>query len=128
LAVRDAAFSRVVRSAYDHRCAACGTRVIVWATGHSLVDAAHLVPRGEGSDDPRNGMALCKNHHWALDEYLIAPGPDRIWHVSPGLDERRGDERALIGLDGKVILLPREERFTPWRESLAWRVKHLLTV
>jgi hypothetical protein len=36
------------------------------------------------------------------------------------------NERALIGLDGKVILLPREDRFTPWRESLAWRMKNLL--
>ena len=41
--IRDAAFSRVVRRAYDYRCAACGLRVVLEG-GLYIVDAAHLIP------------------------------------------------------------------------------------
>ena len=61
--VRDTAFGRVVRRAYDYRCAACGLRVVLEG-GLYIVDAAHLIPFAEShDDDPRNGIALCKNHH-----------------------------------------------------------------
>ena len=56
--VRDAAFSRVVREAYDYRCAASGWRVIL-PDGSVMVEAAHLIPFSESRDnDPCNGIAL----------------------------------------------------------------------
>jgi len=30
----------------------------------------------ETLDHPSNGIALCKNHHSAMDQYLIAPEPE----------------------------------------------------
>jgi putative restriction endonuclease len=61
------------------------------------VEAAHLIPFSEShDDDPRNGIALAPTLHWALDRYLIAPGPDYKWHVSPVLDSRIRDNTELL--------------------------------
>ena len=46
------------------------------------MEAAHLHPFPEaGDDDPRNGIALTPDMHWAMDRHLIAPGPEP--RVSP---------------------------------------------
>ena len=123
--VREQAFRRVVLRAYDYRCAACGLRVIL--DDLVLVDAAHLVPWCEGhDDDPRNGVALCKNHHWAMDRALIAPTAGRFWKVSPMLDDRIEGQRDLLELESRRMLLPLEVRFHPKHEALAWRAERLL--
>jgi putative restriction endonuclease len=73
---RDAAFRRIILEVYDYRCAACGIRVLL-DQQLSLVQAAHLVPFGiSRNDKPNNGLALCPNHHWAMDQHVIAPCPD----------------------------------------------------
>jgi putative restriction endonuclease len=73
---RDAAFRRIVLELYDYRCAACGIRVLLDAQ-NSLVEAAHLIPFIVSRNDKlNNGVALCPNHHWAMDRFLIAPCPD----------------------------------------------------
>mgnify|MGYP002144019946 FL=1 len=123
--MRDPAFRRVVTEAYDWRCAATGLRVLL-PTGESMVEAAHIHPFCEaGDDDPRNGLALAPNIHWAFDKNLIALGEDLKWHVSPVLDERIPDFAPLIQLNGKGLIGPTERRFTPKRESLAFRMAHL---
>jgi putative restriction endonuclease len=123
--VRDPAFRRVVTEIYDYRCAATGIRIVL-PTGEAMVEAAHIHPFSEaGDDDPKNGLALCPNMHWAMDRNLIAPGEDLKWHASPALDPRIPDFAALVSLDGQPILLPREARFAPKRESLEWRMQRL---
>lgn len=128
---RDAAFRRTILDVYDYRCAACGIRVLL---DHvvSLVEAAHLIPFGESRNDkPTNGMALCPNHHWAMDRHLIAPCPDRkrkagIWRVNVDrLDERIEGQRDLVALKGKAVIPPSEEKFYPATEGLRWREEHL---
>ena len=122
--VRDPAFRRVVTKLYDYRCAATGLRVIV--SGEAMVEAAHIHPFSvTGDDDPRNGLALSPNMHWAMDRNFIAPGPDLKWHVSPALDSRIPDFAQLVSLEGKPLFLPREPRFAPKRESLDWRFAKL---
>ncbi|WP_416838756.1 HNH endonuclease [Haloferax sp. DFSO52] len=64
---RDRAFSEAVKTAYENRCAVCGAKRKSPA-GNPEVEAAHIYPRSEGGrDDIRNGIALCKLHHWAFD-------------------------------------------------------------
>ena len=64
----------------------CGVRVLL-NQELSLVEAAHLIPFGVSRNDkPTNGMALCPNHHWAMDRHLIAPCPDDkrragVWRI-----------------------------------------------
>ena len=123
--VRDPAFRRVVTQAYDYRCAATGLRILL-PGGEAMVEAAHLHPFAEaGDDDPRNGIALTPDMHWAMDRHLIAPGPDLRWHVSARLDRRIPDLRALCDLEGRELLLPTEPRLYPKQDALAWRVEQL---
>lgn len=126
---RSAAFRRTILEVYDHQCAACGLRIrLPMATNVSFIDAAHLLPwTGFRNDHPTNGLALCKNHHWAMDREILAPGPDLRWHVSKLVDGRRSNgEKELAELAGKSLLLPKDPAFHPHEEGLAWRIKQLV--
>ena len=123
--VRDPAFRRVVIQVYDYRCAATGIRFMS-PNGEALVEAAHIHPFSEAcDDDPRNGLALTPDMHWAMDRNLIAPGPDLLWHVSPSLDERVPEHRIFFELDNRKLIGPTEHRMTPTRECLKWRMARL---
>lgn len=68
---------------YGPRCAVCGLAVL------DLLDAAHICPKlASGTDDPRNGLVLCANHHRAFDAglYAINPSTLRIHCRSNGPD------------------------------------------
>lgn len=125
---RSSAFSKTIKSLYDFQCAACGIRLRYQDL--NLVDACHLVPFSLSfNDHPSNGIALCKNHHWALDRHLIAPervAGKLIWKSSKRLDARTDDQHVLIELEGKPLLLPREEGFYPADEGIEWRMERLL--
>lgn len=126
---RSPAFRRKIIEIYDHQCAACGLRIILPIVNSvSFIDAAHLIPFSESRNDhPTNGLALCKNHHWAMDRDLIAPGPDHHWYASKILDSRRSNgEKELSELAGKTLLLPKDEAFHPDREGLEWRRERLM--
>lgn len=130
---RDCAFRRTILEVYDYRCAACGVRVLL-DQAVSLVEAAHLIPFNVSRNDkPTNGMALCPNHHWAMDRHLIAPVPDDkkragIWRVNKDrLDDRIEGQRDLVAIAGKSVIPPGEEKFYPALESLRWREEHLVT-
>ncbi|HSP58616.1 MAG TPA: HNH endonuclease [Halomonas sp.] len=122
---RSNAFRRLVLDAYDYRCAASRRRFIT-PDFLSLVEAAHLIPFSVSQDDrPINGLALTPDLHWAMDNHLIAPGTDWNWHVSPKVDALMEDNQWLRRLDKQPLVLPRDERFHPHEESLAWRMDHL---
>jgi putative restriction endonuclease len=129
---RDAAFRRTILEIYDFTCAACGIRLLL-NSDLSLVEAAHIIPFSVSRNDkPTNGLALCPNHHWAMDRHLIAPCPDEerpegVWRVSQRLDERIQGQRELVVLAGKPVIPPGEEKFYPAMESLRWRQEHLTT-
>ena len=124
-AIRNPAFRRVVVENYDYRCAASGLRIVL-PDGTAMVEAAHIHPFSEAADDdPRNGLALTPDMHWAMDRNLIAPDADFVWRVSRALDDRVPDYQRLTGLDGRKLFLPGEKRLWPKRESLAWRIERL---
>lgn len=69
---RSAVFAREVKTLYDNRCAVCGSNRES-PDGVPEVEAAHIYPKSEnGADDVRNGLALCKLHHWAFDSGWLA--------------------------------------------------------
>jgi putative restriction endonuclease len=129
--IRDTAFMRVVRRAYDYTCAMCGVRFML--DDVILVDAAHLIPFAEShNDSPTNGMALCKNHHWLMDRHLIAPAPGDgndfrrpVWQVSALLDDRLEAHRACVENKGRRVILPKDERHYPSLQALTWRASRL---
>lgn len=123
--VRSPAFRRIVTESYDYRCAATGLRLVL-PDGTAMVEAAHIHPfSNSGDDDPRNGLALTPDMHWAMDAALIAPGPDYKWHVSNLLESRIPDHRIFTQLDGKPLILPMEQCMYPKLEALEWRLKAL---
>jgi putative restriction endonuclease len=127
---RDGAFRKTILEIYDYRCAACGIRVKL-SSDLSMVEAAHIIPFSQsGNDRPDNGLALCPNHHWAMDRFLIAPCPDPkypagVWKVGERLDERVDDQKELLELENKKVLGPSEQKFNPAFASLKWREDQL---
>ena len=122
--VRSPAFRRVVTEIYDYRCAATGLRLLL--NDMAMVEAAHIRPFSDsGDDDPRNGLALTPDMHWAMDAFLIAPGPDYKWHVSSQLDSRVPDHKVITDLAGKSLFLPKEPRMYPRQDVLEWRLQQL---
>jgi putative restriction endonuclease len=70
-------------------------------------------------------MALCRNHHWALDRALIAPDPDLTWRISSVLDERIHGQHELLKLQGAGVIRPSKPRYWPRADALAYRVERL---
>lgn len=126
--VRNPAFRKVITEIYDFRCAATGARIIL-PNGEALVEAAHIHPFSETKDDdPRNGLALTPNMHWAMDKNIISPGPDKKWHVSTLLDKRIPDLQIYTALEGMPLILPKESKYEPKIESLEWRLSKLRAI
>ncbi len=124
---RSPAFRRKILAIYDHQCTACGLRIKLPVKDVSFIDAAHLIPFADSHNDhPTNGLALCKNHHWAMDRALIAPGPDGVWHVARSVIRRRSTgEAELADLTGKPVLPPHDDAFRPDPAALRWRWERL---
>ncbi|NBC04396.1 MAG: hypothetical protein GVY20_11920 [Bacteroidetes bacterium] len=116
--VRDAGFSKTVRSAYDYTCAVCRSKVITQG-GSTLVDGAHIVPRSQrNNDDPRNGLALCKTHHWMYDQYLLTVTPSYKVQLSGWLKKEDNSVGDLWDYHGKEILYPSLDKYQPAAEAL----------
>jgi len=123
VSIRNPAFRRVVTEQYGYRCAATRLKVLL-PDGRAMVQAAHIHPVSEGAnDDPRNGLALTPDMHWAMDNYLIAPGPDLNWHVSKVIEAKdTSDYVWLNSLRGRPLWLPENPLFRPKLEALEWRL------
>jgi len=118
--VRDQGFRRAVVSAYDHRCAFCGVRMLT-PKNHTAVDAAHIIPWSETyNDDPRNGLALCKLCHWTFDEGLIGVSNQYKILVSPQLSANSNISGHLGTLSQRDLILPNEQAFYPELTNLEW--------
>lgn len=122
-------FRQAVVEAYDYTCAVCGLSIrspdqIYWE-----VQAAHIVPnRSFGSDDLRNGLALCGLHHWAFDVGWFTLRDDYRMRVSDGVSRLpNGAGRlwqfdtfhALVGHRAQ-IRLPKNRELSPHPAALEW--------
>jgi len=116
---RSRAFRSLVRSAYNQRCAMCGGG-LVNSLGKSEVEAAHIIGRGaKGSDDVRNGLALCRAHHWAFDQGMVCVNANHHIVVKPeALD--LAENLPLQAIDGKPLRVPSNVSFSAHPDALAW--------
>jgi len=126
-AYRSNAFRTTVVDVYDHQCCACGLRIKIPGLDASFVEAAHIIPFSESRNDhPTNGIALCKNHHWAMDQHLISPDLGGGWAVSPIINPRRSNgEEELDNLREAAFLEPHEPAYRPDPDSIRWRLENL---
>jgi putative restriction endonuclease len=108
---RDHAFTELVRDTYDKTCAVCGSQCES-PNGTPEVEAAHIYPKAEGgSDDVRNGVALCRFHHWAFDSGWLAFTDDYEIIVAEAPDKNGYHE--LKQLEGQSLRLPENEDARP---------------
>ncbi|SEW15176.1 HNH endonuclease [Natrinema salifodinae] len=115
--VRSSAFRTAVTSAYEYRCAICG-KSRESPNGTLDIEAAHIYPKREnGRDDVRNGLALCRLHHWAFDTGWLAVSDDYRILVAdqPDLDGYEEFEP----LENERLTLPDDEERRPHATFLA---------
>lgn len=114
---REAAFSGVVKSAYNNACAVTGIRIINGG-GRSEVQAAHIRPVADaGPDSVRNGLALCGTVHWMFDRGLLSLGDDyTVLMTKSGIPDAI---RRMINFDGK-LQLPLRPEFRPHPQFLKY--------
>ncbi len=118
--VREGSFGEGVWRIYQGRCVVCGIQA-------ELTEAAHIMPvKDEGSDDVRNGVQMCRNHHKAYDNGLYGIAPDYTLILSQERADKIKRSRLGDGLDafiqtlriGEKIILPSDERLNPKPEYL----------
>jgi putative restriction endonuclease len=117
--LRDVSFQDRVLTAYNFRCAVCGLQL-------KLVQAAHIVPASHenGTDETKNGLALCALHHLAYDRSLITVTDNYSVILNSRRIEDLGQKHLLEGLDTfrnnlrEMIILPPEYSQRPHAEYI----------
>jgi putative restriction endonuclease len=108
--LRDAAFSRVVRKAYDRTCAMTGLQLINGG-GRCEIEAAHIKPvEQDGPDSPRNGIALSRTVHWLFDRGFLSISDDGKILQAPKLVPE--PVKRLLNPDLRIVL-PKESSWAP---------------
>lgn len=122
---RGRAFQRAVSEAYRGACSLCNGGLL-HPNGRAELEAGHIVSRSiRGSDDVRNGLLLCKAHHWAFDAGLVSISNDFKVIVPIQVREINRNE-TLSRLHGSQIALPEQEEFWPALEALEWHRRNVL--
>lgn len=122
---RDVRFRLDIVAAYNYTCALTGYRVTT-IDGASIIDAAHIHQFSESrNNDPKNGIALCKNAHWMFDQGLWSLDDDyRVIVAQSAFDEETRDQKSLRDFHGLPISLPSNTNLWPDPHHLAWHREH----
>jgi putative restriction endonuclease len=110
--IRSAAFKTEVKKVYEDTCAVCEKRRYTKAK-FPEVQAAHIYPvEKNGKDDLRNGISLCRLHHWAFDGGLFVISDDFKIKVR---EEIKNDSNytEIYSFDDKKIKLPQDPKQYP---------------
>lgn len=100
-------FVEEVLDSYERKCALCGQSIRL---GDQLIgiDACHLKPiQHFGADTIKNGLALCKLHHWALDRGVFTLTEQKRVKVSSKINGMKMEEYFLMH-EGERVFEPRE--------------------
>lgn len=117
--IRETGFSLVVRKNYDYTCAICRNRVVT-PENQTLVEGAHIIPWSQSNnDDPRNGISLCRSHHWMFDQMMITIQPDFMIRLSGWLEKENNRVEDTLQWSDREIMLPGNRRFLPSEEALS---------
>ncbi len=119
---RGAAFRKIVRNNYDNTCAITGSRFVYDTTIE--VEAAHIIDHSEqGTDDPRNGIALSRTAHWAFGEGLFTISDQYEIIVHPKAGDTNFETFPILASNGEMIRLPEDTDSRPHPEALEWHRK-----
>jgi hypothetical protein len=93
---------------YENECAVC--------TINHFLEAAHIIPvRDKGSDNKKNGLILCKNHHKAFDDIFFKINPENL-----KIEIIKEDKISLKVTKDNIQHLTNK----PGKEFLEWRYKN----
>ena len=123
---RDIKFRLQIVPLYHYACALCGVKMLL-PSGVTLVEAAHIHQFAQSkNDDITNGMALCRNHHWAFDQGLWSIGTNFEIVVACGkFTEQAPNQTGLVSYHSKQLdfsWLQPEHR--PSQKNLDWHRRH----
>lgn len=96
---RDRNFASRVLPLYGNSCAVCGSQL-------NIVEAAHIIPvHSENStDEPENGISLCRNHHRLYDNRILLIDGEKIVRIDDEVVRTLKDAGRARGLE--TLLLP----------------------
>jgi len=118
--IRGQGFRKTMVRIYEHRCAFCGIRMMT-PDGHTVVDAAHIIPWSNSFDDsPQNGLCLCKLCHWSFDKKLMHLDNNYRIIVSSLVHVGGNLPGPIMSLDGRHMLLPDEQKYWPAKNNVEW--------
>src|SRR3546814_16529192 len=72
-----------------------------------------------GADDVRNGLSLCRLHHWAFDNMLLGISTGRMIVCPPPVAVLAGNA-ALAQLDGAPLLAPEDDELAVDDFAIGW--------
>jgi len=94
------------------------------SNGHTVVEAAHIIPWRETKDDrPTNGLVLCRLCHWSFDEGLMAVGKDYEVLISKRVSRESNLPGHMLTLSDRTIFRPTKQSFWPEQENIEWHRK-----
>ncbi len=122
--VRDRAFTSIVLDEYRRQCCVCNSLFVLRDNDRApLVEAqaAHIIPvKDKGPDDPRNGLSLCRRHHWAFDSGLFTITDALLVRLSPAVSRAERRKFDLEEYDAEAVTRPVRESCVPEQLALEW--------
>jgi putative restriction endonuclease len=110
--IRARVFRERVRKLYDFSCSVCG-RIRYTRSEKPEVEASHIYPRrNNGSNEERNGIALCKLHHWAFDNGLFSIKDDYSIIIEERIRDKE-DYEEITCFENEKIRLPENKDLPP---------------
>jgi len=107
-------FRDFVMVGYESLCAVTGT--VIRHESYLNLEAAHIKPKSHGGlFMPNNGLALCRDIHWAFDKGFFTLNDDFTVKVHPNTTSEW-----LRSFDGKQIMLPKDQFFRPSIENIQY--------
>ncbi|OYD26039.1 HNH endonuclease [Oceanimonas baumannii] len=119
-------FSEAVNVQYNYKCALCGEGLCSPAGSNNEVEAAHIIPvASNGPDDVRNGLTLCRKHHWAFDRGMWGL-TDTLTVTVPASVQALPQNDQLTAFDGKKIYQPKDISLQPHIDAIRWHRDNIL--
>lgn len=112
-------FRDFVMTGYDYKCAITGN-VIRYGSFMNL-EAAHIWPKShQGLYLPSNGIALCRDMHWAFDKGMFTVDDNLRVKVHPNIESEY-----LRQYDKKQLFIPENAFFRPDINSLHYHQSNI---
>ncbi|MBQ7254972.1 MAG: HNH endonuclease [Oscillospiraceae bacterium] len=114
-----ATFRDFVMTGYNYLCAVTGT--VIRYQDFTNLEAAHIKPRSHGGLYlPNNGIAMCRDLHWAFDKGFFTLTDDLKIQVHPQIqsDYLRAFDNQSIRIPGNPFFVPDVENIRYHREAV----------